>query len=125
MNDDLTAKQRSDSQTSVQRSTLTDLSTAQYTHRPQYSAVHSQTSVQRSTLKDLRDDGRIAIYRGTQLFSKREQQPNQRDTAAVNNGHSDDDAICNDVDEVRLTGTDRQTDKQTDRQTDRQTGTDR
>ena len=62
------------------------------------------TPKQRSTLKDLRDDGCIAFYRGTKLFSKRKQQPKQRDTAVVNKMDSDDDAIFDDVNEVRQGG---------------------
>ena len=62
------------------------------------------TSKQRGTLKDLRDDRCIAFYRGTKLFSKRKQQPKQRDTAVVSNVDSDDDAIFDDVNEVRQSG---------------------
>ena len=65
-----------------------------YSHRDFFEAQY----------KDLRDDGCTAFYGATKLFSKRRQQPKQHDTAVVNNVDSDDDAIFDDVDEVRQGG---------------------
>ena len=49
------------------------------------------TPTKLSPPKDLRDDGCSAFYRGTKLFRKGKQQPDQRDTAVVKNVDNEDD----------------------------------